>query len=697
MGSCIICGSSIDGRVCEIHEEDVVFEFRGTAPNELTADRYYRGTVDGYADFGIFVDIGDSVTGLLHKSELDKRLDSIDLEPGDTVYVQVQNVRDNGDVDLGWSIRQDRSRFRGALVDDPDGEEKLLGEEDDSAEADSGPVRKTPEESTASSGSTDRGQQSSSTESTSSETAESEQESEDDEAETAETDSEVFVEATVSELADNVGARVRIEGEVESVRQTSGPTVFELRDETGTVECAAFEEAGVRAYPEVETSDIVRIEGEVEKRRGEIQVETEGLVVLEDEQREAVTERMREAMVQRARPGDFVALAADEAPEAVAEPIRDAATAIRRAVIEGRPIVVRHAATADGYVAASAVERAALPLIREEHQSADAEYHYFDRRPLEGSVYDMDDATKDVTTMLSNRSRHDETIPLFVFVAAGGTEESIDGFDLLDTYDARRVVIDEQAIDAGVEDAVDVLVSPTLAGDFETTATVLGANVAAHVNGDVRTDLAHLPAISFWEDSPEQYAELAVDAGYDEEDARELREAIALEAFYQSYEDKRELISDLLFTESTDDPVGLAGHISEQFRTQIDAEVDTAEANLEHFETDDEPILVLDTEAYTHRYEFPPEWLLLDELYRRRRDECVALVGVAEDEAFIRTDSAVDVRGVVEVAREHAPESALSVRSAREGRVEFLIGERESARDALLEALSEELSSVATA
>jgi len=697
MGSCIICGSSVDGRVCEIHEEDVVFEFRGTAPDELTADRYYRGTVDGYADFGIFVDIGDSVTGLLHKSELDKRLDSIDLEPGDTVYVQVQNVRDNGDVDLGWSIRQDRSRFRGALVDDPDGEEKLLGEEEDSAEADSGPVRKTPEESTASSGSADRGQQSSSTESTSSETAESEQESEDDEAETAETDSEVFVEATVSELEDNIGARVRIEGEVESVRQTSGPTVFELRDETGTVECAAFEEAGVRAYPEVETSDIVRIEGEVEKRRGEIQVETEGLVVLEDEQREAVTERMHEAMVQRARPGDFVALAADEAAEAVAEPIRDAATAIRRAVIEGRPIVVRHAATADGYVAASAIERAALPLIREEHQSADAEYHYFDRRPLEGSVYDMDDATKDVTTMLSNKSRHDETIPLFVFVAAGGTEESIDGFDLLDTYDARRVVIDEQAIDAGVEDAVDVLVSPTLEGDFETTATVLSANVAAHVNGDVRTDLAHLPAISFWEDTPEQYAELAVDAGYDEEDARELREAIALEAFYQSYEDKRELISDLLFNESTDDPVGLAGHISEQFRTRIDAEVETAEANLEHFETDDEPILVLDTEAYTHRYEFPPEWLLLDELYRRRRDECVALVGVAEDEAFIRTDSAVDMRGVVEVAREHAPESALSMRSAREGRVEFLIGERESARDALLEALAEELSSFATA
>ena len=129
MGTCIICGTSVDGRVCDIHEEDVVFEFRGSRPEELTARRYYRGTVDGYAEFGIFVDIGDSVTGLLHRSELDRRLDSMDLEPGDTVFVQVQNVRDNGNVDLGWSIRQEESHFRGTLVDDPEVETELLVEE----------------------------------------------------------------------------------------------------------------------------------------------------------------------------------------------------------------------------------------------------------------------------------------------------------------------------------------------------------------------------------------------------------------------------------------------------------------------------------------------------------------------------------------------------------------------------------------
>ena len=697
MGSCIICGASVDGRVCDLHEEDVVFEFRGTEPDQLTPRRYYRGTVDGYADFGIFVDIGDSVTGLLHKSELDRRLDSMDLEPGDTVYVQVQNVRDNGNIDLGWSIRQDKDRFRGALVQDPDnGGDHLVEDEEEPTESEAGADLGEPEPVSRGSDAADSGpDDEETTDDAGSEADDSSAETETEAAD--EPEPAQFEQATVDRLEEMVGERVRLEGEIASARQTSGPTVFQLRDETGTVECAAFEEAGVRAYPEAGEDDVVRIEGEVERRRGDLQVETEALVLLEDDEREAVTSRMEEAMVKRATPGEFDPLADDPAVEAVSEGLRDAATAIRRAVLEGRPVVVRHAATADGYAASAAIERATLPLIREEHDSTEAEYHYFDRRPLEGSVYDMNDATKDVTTMLQNRDRHGETLPLFVFVGAGGSAESIDGFDLLGTYDARRVVIDERVIEPGVAEAVDTLVSPTLEGDFETTATVLGATLGAQINPEVRDDLAHLPAISFWEGAPEQYADLAGEAGYDGESTRQLREAIALEAFYQSYEDKRELIADLLFADEAADPVKLAGHVSEQFRTRMDAEIETAEANLESHDVDGETVLVLDTDAYTHRYEFPPEPLLLDELYRRHRNEGSALIGVGKDEAYIRSDADVDVRAVAETAREHAPAAALDVRGARDGRVEFLAGEREAARDALLDALAGELSSLAAA
>ena len=682
MGSCIICGASVDGRVCDLHEEDVVFEFTGTKPQQLIPNRYYRGTVDGYAEFGIFVDIGDHVTGLLHKSELDRRLDSVDLDPGDTVFVQVQNVRDNGNIDLGWSIRQDKSRFRGALVHDPEsGEDHLPDDDEDEtagaikqrAASDRGPVKHGSKPQTDS----DR-------------TPTPEASASDDESEVHQEPSRPDpTEVTVSELDDHVGQLIRIEGEVVEARQTSGPTVFQLRDETGTAECAAFEEAGVRAYPEVEESDVVRIEGEVERRHGEVQVETEALVTLEADERAAVTERMEEALVKRARPGEVDPLVADPAIESITGEIQDAATAVRRAVIEGRPIVVRHAATADGYLASAAIERATLPLIREEHQEYNGEYHYFERRPLEGSVYDMNDATRDVTRMLENQTRHDEQLPLFLFVAAGGTAESLDGFDLLDVYGARRVVIDDRAIDTGVEEAVDVLVSP----EQRTTATVLGVNVAVAVNDGVREDIAHLPAVSFPESVPDQYVDLAAEQGYDGDDVDKLREAVTLEAHYQSYEDKRELVTDLLFADG-DARLGLAEHISEQFRTRMESAIETAEEHLEELSVAG-GVLVLDTDAYTHRFEFPAKQLLLEELFRRHRDDTAVLVGLDRDQAFVYTDADIDVRDLVELAREHAPQAGLDARGAREGRVEFLSGEREATREALLSALDEKLSAPA--
>ena len=728
MGTCIICGTSVDGRICELHEEDAAFVFRGTQPSELTPNRYYRGTVDGYAEFGVFVDIGDHVTGLLHKSELDQRLDSLGWEPGDSVFVQVKGVRDNGNIDLGWSIRQDESSFRGTLIDDPEADAEYLAEEDEAGNAHRGATdgssppatteqatnddSDTPEPDGANAGSvpdtgetetTDTGETAAragavaaqaedhstqaervddqsdgaGAETTAADTADSEAS-----ATESSTADESAGQTTIDTLDDRVGDAVRIEGEVVTARQTAGPTVFELRDETGTVDCAAFEEAGVRAYPDVGEGDVVRLEGEVERRRGELQVETEGLTILEDEDRDAVTERMDEAMLQRARPDEVEPLAADPAVKSALDGLRDAATAVRRAVLEGRPVIVRHSATADGYLAGVALERATLPLVREHNTGSDAEYHYFDRRPLEGSVYDMDDATGDVTGMLSNRARHDEQFPLFVFLAAGGTAESQDALDLLGVYGARRVLVDEQTVDADIAATVDVLATPE---EGETTATALAATLAAHVDGDASEELRHLPAVSFWERAPASYADLAGEAGHDPEETTRMREAVALEAYYQAYEDKRELVADLLYGDSGD----LVEHVSEQFRERMTSEVGTAEANIGTREVGGETVLVLDTDAYTHRYEFPPDRLLLDELHRRHREEAAAIFGVGTDEAFVRGD--VDVRTLVERAHEDAPEAGLDARGAREGRVEFLAGEREAAQEALLAALAESL------
>ncbi|PSP94331.1 DNA-binding protein [Halobacteriales archaeon QS_4_62_28] len=726
MGSCIICGSSVDGHICDLHEEDVLFEFRGDHPNQLTVNRYYRGTVDGFAEFGVFVDIGGRATGLLHRSELDQRLDSLDWEPGDTVFVKVKNVRDNDNIDLGWSIRQREREFRGTLIDDPEFDHERLAEEvdDTQAEDESGNGREgAPEttdeasESDVSTGtettdvesetsvsqadSAERTERSASVVGQGSAPAEATAESAEAAAESAEAATEstsdggtVLEErelplATVDSLPDHEGDDVRLEGEIVTVRQTSGPTVFELRDETGTVDCAAFVEAGVRAYPEVVEGDIVRLGGEVRRRRGEIQVETDALVVLEDEERKTVEDRMADALDERARPAAVDALAEDPAIDALGDDLIDAATAIRRAVITDRPVIVRHSATADGYVAGVALERATLPLVSEEHRQADARYHYFDRRPLEGGVYDMEDATKDVTNMLENRERHDEKLPLFVFVAAGGTRESLDGFELIDIYGAPRVVIDDAVADEEVADAVDTLVSPSLAGAETTTATALAANVAAHVNEHVREDLRHLPAVSFWGDTPSSYLDDAAEAGYDENAVTEIRDAVALEAYYQSYEDKRELITDLLFGDDEDDVTGLASNVAKQFRTKLQTEVDTATANLSHETADEATIALLDTDVFTHRFDFPPSTILLDELFRREGDETDALIGVADDTLYVRAGEPVDVHEIADEVGDIATEAGVRTRSAREQSIRFLSGERDAVIDAALSVVAD--------
>jgi len=670
------------------HEEDVWFDFRGSSPNQLASGRYYKGTVDGFADFGVFVDLSPGVTGLLHRSELDRRLESLDWDPGDTVFVQVKNVRDNGNVDLAWSIRQSGDEFRGARIHDPDGDAdgEAIDHDDDDGD-DAGPVRQTPtprdealngddtahDDTEASTADTD-------TEASTADAATAAPATEEPAADTADLER-----VDVDGLDDRVGETIRLEGEIVGVRQTSGPTVFELRDASGAVDCAAFVEAGVRAYPDVEVGSIVRLDGEVERRYDELQVETEALSILSDDEAATVEHRLADALTAEARPESVTTLVESDAVDAVADDLVDAAETIRRAVLESRPVVVRHAATADGYVAGAAIERAVLPLIRAEHAAADAEYHYFTRRPLEESVYDMDDATNDVTRMLQDRDRHDEKLPLVLLVGTGSTVESSDGLGLLGIYGARRVVVDAEVADAAVADDCEAIVNPGLAGaDAADLSTgTLAATLAATVDPDVRDDLVHLPAVSYWGDAPDEYVGLAAEAGYDADRTRELREAIALEAYYQSYEDKRELITDLLF----EDAGGLAGHISEQFRQKLDAEVDTATANLDTREEGDLTVEVLDTDAYTHRFDFPPTALLLDELGRRRDADLI--VGVGTDECYLRAPAAVDVRGVASDAADRVDDAGITAASVRDGRIEFLSGRRDAAVDAVVAAAAD--------
>lgn len=98
---------------------------------------------------------------------------------------------------------------------------------------------------------------------------------------------------------------------------------------------------------------------------------------------------------------------------------------------------------------------------------------------------------------------------------------------------------------------------------------------------------------------------------------------------------------------------------------------------------------VLDTDAFTHRYDFPPTGLLCDELHRRTRDDAPVLLGIGEDELLVRHVDALDLDAVAADVADGAPDADVSVGATGDDRLTFLVGERAAVREAAIEAVAE--------
>ena len=119
-----------------------------------------------------------------------------------------------------------------------------------------------------------------------------------------------------------------------------------------------------------------------------------------------------------------------------------AAKAIRRAIFDGRSILVRHHADADGICAGVAMEKAVIPLLIELNQNSDAEYHYFKRAPSKAPFYEIEDVVKDLSFALEDLQRHGQKLPLIVLLDNGSTEEDILALMKAKIYGIEIVVID---------------------------------------------------------------------------------------------------------------------------------------------------------------------------------------------------------------------------------------------------------------
>ena len=432
----------------------------------------------------------------------------------------------------------------------------------------------------------------------------------------------------IGDLEEKKGKMVRIDGMVQQIQQTSGPTIFIISDESGTTEIAAFDKAGERAYPEVELDDAVQVIGEVNEHSGKTQIESSSMVKVDSESTAKLNKLIDDALNRKAQPQDVDFLVKSDVLNRLRPKMYEAAQKIRRAILDGRTILLRHHNDADGIVSGVAMEKAIVPLIQKHNPSNDAEYYYFKRSPSKAPFYELEDVVKDLSFALEDQERHGQKLFLIVLLDNGSTEEDIVALMQAKIYDIEVVVIDHHSpgelltkveedgeiygATVAVDEYVDTHVNPYLVGgDSQLTAGCLATEVAHIINPEVEELIKHLPAIAALGDRAEcgevyQYLKLAAQKGFTQEHLAKVAECVDFEAYFLRFMNGRGIMDTILAVDNFDKHRKMIDALYKEYQKRIDTQLRAALPNIKQTKLENGIYFnLLDVEKFAHKFTFP--------------------------------------------------------------------------------------------
>ncbi|PAU83566.1 RecJ like exonuclease [Halorubrum salipaludis] len=588
---------------------------------DAEVDALYHAEVNGVVDYGIFVDVSDALSGLVHESNLDGT-----YAVGDRLVVRLTEVKENGDV----------------AFDDEDLDDYRT--------------------------------------------------------------ETVAHEPTVSRVRGLApGDEVTVEGEIVQAKQTGGPTIFAVADASGVVSCAAFEEAGVRAYPEVEVGDMVHVSGTIETRENALQLEVDSLKRLPEERATEARERFEAALDERAAPADVDPLVEWEAFEPIHDDLRELARLLRRTVLAGRPIRVRHHADGDGMCAAIPVQLALENFVRDVHEDPDAARHLFKRLPSKAPYYEMEDVTRDLNFALEGRARHGQKLPFLLMLDNGSTEEDVPAYENLAHYDIPIAAVDHHHPDPeAVEPLLDAHVNPYLHDeDYRVTTGMMCVELARLIDPSITEELEHVPAVAGLSDrskaeAMDDYIALAEDAGYDESDLLDIGEALDYAAHWLRYSEGKTLVNDALNVGCEDEErhEELVEFLSERADRDVQRQLDAVDDHVDHERLASGAHLYrIDLDEYAHRFTYPAPGKTTGELHDTRVKETgdpVITIGYGPDFCVLRSDGVrLDIPNMVTELNEELPEAGVSGGGHLVvGSIKFVKGRRSEVIEALVEKMA---------
>src|SRR3989338_2439471 len=156
--------------------------------------------------------------------------------------------------------------------------------------------------------------------------------------------------------ADEVGKIYELRSKIEQIQQTSGPTLFTLFDGTGSIVAKTFAGPGVRAHPNLKEGFFIRAMVKLLIYDEALGAEMQSYATMSKQESDKLSLEIEHSLKKKAAPEKETLLVKSEILERLKPRMVAFATEVRRAIMESRPIILRHNADTDGYSAALALE-----------------------------------------------------------------------------------------------------------------------------------------------------------------------------------------------------------------------------------------------------------------------------------------------------------------------------------------------------
>ncbi|NCN86873.1 hypothetical protein GW932_03490 [archaeon] len=347
-------------------------------------------------------------------------------------------------------------------------------------------------------------------------------------------------EVIINEVSAYRKNKVAVTGLINRIVQTGGPTVFIITDGTGNLALKGFVGPGERAYPEILEGDTVRAVVTIDEFQGELEGDISKINKLGSDEHKQYLKKLENIQRERAKVNVPEFLVKTPILEKLKERFIKAAEEIRLAIIQDRPIIVRHHNDCDGYSSGFALERAILPLIIKQHNSPKAPWEFFLRAPSQAPFYEIDDSIRDTANSLRNVAKFSNKMPLIIIADNGSSEEDLMAIKQGKIHGSDFIVVDHHGFDKDViSEEVLTHINPFLVEESgaEISAGMLCTELARFINNDVE-NVNQIAAMSGFADridlaapkTMEKYLKIAEDEGYN----RELLSDIALVIDYVS-------------------------------------------------------------------------------------------------------------------------------------------------------------------